>query len=240
MYILKLEQEQFEGPLELLLSLIEKRRLDVTRLSLAKIAEEYLAYLTTEREVPLENMASFVGVAAQLLLIKSKSLLPFLALDDAEEESIENLEQRLQEYKKFKDAALGLHVLLRKHQWRFGRQKNALQEKKFFYPPSNVDTETLRDNFASILGEIPVFEQLEEGTLEDVVTLEERILVLRETFKQQVETSFHEMISSAESRMDVIVSFLALLELVKQRVIHAEQKDLFVEIRLRKREGKSA
>lgn len=236
MYIFKLEQEQFEGPLDLLLSLIEKRKLDITRLSLAKIAEEYVTYLSQEGEVPLESMAGFLGVAAQLLLIKSKALLPFLVLKEEEEESIDDLESRLKEYKKFKDAALQLGVLFGKRRFSFGHNPIAIEVEKNFYPPSNVNVAELEKRFTSILGDIPILDPLEEETIEDVMTLEEKIVVLRETFEQRVNTSFHEVVSDPEDRMEVIVSFLAMLELVKQRVIHADQQDLFVEISLTKKQ----
>lgn len=236
MYILKLEHEQFEGPMELLLSLIEKRKLDVTRLSLANIAEEYVAYLAAERDVPLENLSDFLGVAAQLLLIKSKSLLPFLVLEEEEEESIEDLEHRLQEYKRFKDAALSLGGLFALRRWSFSRQVVA-PARRFFYPPSNVDAARIRERFSAVLGEIPTLDPLEERMIEETVTLEEKMIILREVFERRIRASFHEMVSDGSDRMDVIVSFLALLELIKQKVVHAEQEELFVEIRLTKKDA---
>lgn len=231
MYILRLEQERFEGPMELLLSLIEKRKLDVTRLSLASIAEEYLAHIAAERDVPLANLSSFLGVAAQLLLIKSKSLLPFLKLEQEEEASIEDLQHRLEEYRRFKDAALVLGGLFARKRRSHPRRNVSLPERIFF-PPSNVDPERLKERFSAILGEIPVADPLEERTIGETVTIEERMSVFREAFERRIEASFHELVADTGDRMEVIVSFLALLELVKQRVIRAEQEGLFVEIRM--------
>ncbi len=234
MYTIK--TEQFEGPLELLLSLIEKRRLDITRLSLSKITGEYLDYIAAGEGVSLEHMSSFLAVAAQLLLIKSKSLLPFLLLDEEEEEVVEDLEFRLREYKKFKDAALVIKMLYERPEQSHGRETVPAPRVPVFAPPKRVDTAALRQAFEAVLGSIPVFERLEEESLEEIVTLEEKILHLRDVFTRRTEGSFHEVVAEAENRMDVIVSFLALLELVKQRVLHADQSDLFVEIRVRRRE----
>ena len=233
--IYTIKTEQFEGPLELLLSLIEKRRLDITRMSLSRITEEYLDYIAAGEGVSLEHLSSFLTVAAQLLLIKSKSLLPFLVLEEEEEEAVEDLEFRLREYKKFKDAALQIKMLFERGERSYGREVVVAPRIPEFFPPRGVDGAALQRAFVGVLGSIPALERLDEESLEEIVTLEEKILNIREMFVRRAAGSFHEMVE-AGNRMDVIVSFLALLELVKQRVLHADQDELFVEIRLRRRE----
>lgn len=228
----RIQLPQFEGPLELLLALIEKQKLDVTRVSLAEVADQYLEYISREDNISLENLAWFLSIAARLILIKSKALLPLLQLDDDEEEAVEDLEYQLREYKKFKEAALRIKIRLGFPERSFARE-GYFGVQSVFYPPSNVTPELLRKHFLDVLGGIPIFEKLEEKVVEEVLTLEEKIMSLQETLRQRAVASFAEVVSAARDRVEVIVSFLAMLELVKQRMIHVEQEDLFCEIRLR-------
>ena len=110
MYNIKIEQ--FEGPLDLLLQLTEQEKLDITRVSLAQIADQYLQYISQAENITLQNLADFLSVASKLILIKSKALLPLLEFSPEEEEEIKDLEHQLAEYKKFKEAAGGLNLLL--------------------------------------------------------------------------------------------------------------------------------
>lgn len=224
---------QFEGPLELLLSLIEKQKLDVTRVSLAKITDQYLEYIASEERISLENLSWFLVIASRLILIKSKALLPTLSFDDEEEEEMANLEQQLKEYQKCKEAALKLRGMIDASRRMVAREAMPLLSQSFFYPPQGMAPSDIQAHFLKVLGEIPVFTKLEESMVEEVITLEEKIVSLQETLRRRVETSFSEIVSHAKDRVDVIVSFLAMLELVKQRMIRADQSDLFGEIRLK-------
>lgn len=228
----RIQLPQFEGPLELLLTLIEKQKLDITQVSLARVADQYLEYIGSEEKVSLENLSWFLAIAARLILIKSKALLPLLSFDEEEEEEMLDLEYQLREYKKFKDAALKLGAL-------FGLNRRMLEREGYlgvqsvFYPPTNVNADTLQAAFLRVLKDVPVMEVLEEKVVEEVMSLEEKIVSLQETLRQRAEASFAEVIAQAKDRVEVIVSFLAMLELVKQRMIHVDQGDLFTEIRLK-------
>lgn len=226
---------QFEGPLELLSALIEKQKLDVTRVSLAQVTDQYLEHISREDEISLENLSWFLVIASRLILIKSKALLPLLTFDDEEEEEIQDLEYQLREYKKFKEAALRLKGMFDSRQGMRSRE-GYFGVQSLFYPPQDVGPNDLKLYFLNVLSEIPVFEKLEEKMMEEVVTLEEKIVSLQEMLWRKVETSFAEIVANAKDRVDVIVSFLAMLELVKQRMVHAEQGGLFSEIRLRHKE----
>lgn len=226
---------QFEGPLELLLSLIEKQKLDVTRVSLAKITDQYLEYIADQETISLENLSWFLVIASRLILIKSKALLPTLVFDDEEEEEIEDLEHQLKEYKKFKEAALKMKGMLDARRGMYSREGQS-EVKSLFYPPQGVTPSDLREYFSKVLGEIPIFEQLEEKMVEEVMTLEEKIVSLQEMLRRKVETSFSEIVANAKDKVDVIVSFLAMLELVKQRMIRVEQQGgLFSEIKVQRK-----
>lgn len=224
--------EQFEGPLDLLLQLTQQDKLDITRVSLAKIADEYLEFVNKSENISLLNLSDFLSVAAKLILIKSKALLPLLEFTQEEEEEIKDLENQLVEYKKFKDIAKEIEVL-------FSQEKNSYSRESFFgqniffYPPENLTKDDLKKIFIKILGEIPVKEKLEEEMIKDVLTLEDRIQHLQNTLKKRVQTSFSQLISDAKDKVEIVVSFLAILELVKQKIINVEQDGLFSEIHLR-------
>ena len=219
---------QFEGPLELLLSLIEGRKLDITQVSLAEVADQYLERLAAEREnISLANLSEFLVIAARLILIKSKMLLPVLEFTDEEEESMEDLELRLVEYKRFKDAAGVMDGMFSSGRRSFSREK-FLGAPETFSPPRSLSSEVLKRHFMSVLGDIPVREEV----IEEVMSLEDRIVTLQASLRKRAEYGFRELIAVSENRMEVIVSFLAVLELVKQRYIIVRQGDAFGDIRI--------
>ncbi len=231
MYRIKLDQ--FEGPLDLLLTLIEEQKLDVTQLSLAKVADQYLEYLNKKENITLENLAEFLTIASRLILIKSKALLPALELSGEEEAEIKDLETQLALFKKFKEAARAVGKMYNSPRISFSRE-GFWGIRSFFYPPRNVNLFDLKKAFERILSEIPVIEKLEEEMVKEVITLEEKISHLQEILKKRIETTFSEITNGAKDKIDVIVSFLAMLELVKQKIISVEQKSLFNEIKLKK------
>lgn len=236
-YNIKLEQ--FEGPLDLLLQLTEQEKLDITRVSLAQISDQYLEFIANAKNITLAHLADFLSVASKLILIKSKALLPLLEFTEEEEEEIKDLEHQLAEYKKFKDASLKLGEIFNGPDALFSRE-GFLGVEKVFYPPENIVAEDLGKIFNKVLGEIPVAEKLEEESVKEVLTLEDKITHLQDTLRQRVEASFSEIISTARDKVEIVVSFLAMLELVKQRMIHVEQDGLFSEINLKHKENSSS
>ncbi len=232
MHNYKIKTEHFEGPLDLLLQLTEDQKLDITRVSLAKIADEYLEYIASAENITLEHLSDFLSVASRLILIKSKALLPTLELTEEEEEEISDLEHQLAEYKKFKEASKKIAEIFSGSQSAFSRE-GFLGQSVVFFPPENFGPENLAKTFSRILGEIPLIEKLEEEMVREVLTLEEKIEHLQSTLKERAETSFSELVKNAKDKIEIVVSFLAMLEMVKQRIIHVEQGDLFSEIRLK-------
>ena len=224
--------EQFEGPLELLLQLIEKEKLDVTRVSLASVADQYLAYIARQGEVPLSQLAQFLSVASRLILLKSRALLPLLEFTEEEEESIEGLEWQLREYRKFRDASVRLGLLFAKAE-RARPRESFLGAAVVFLPSRTVNADSLADSFRSVLGEIPLLEKLEEEEIRNVISLEEKMIELRSTLASRMETSFRQMTLDVADKIEIIVAFLAVLELVKQRFVRAEQGGSFQDIALR-------
>ncbi len=233
MYHIRLEQ--FEGPLPLLLSLIEKEKLDITRLALARVAEQYLEYIAGEREVPLPHLSQFLGIASRLILLKSSALLPTLTLAEDEEESIQDLEWRLREYRKFREASLVLERLFLLDTRSFHRESFA-NVSEIFSPPASLEVSSIREAFERALGNISTPNLFEEQVVEETVTIEEKMAFLEHRLTLSREVAFSEAVSKLTDRIEIVVSFLALLELVRRKTFTVEQHDPFGEIRFRRAE----
>lgn len=225
--------EQFEGPLELLLSLIEKEKLDITQVSLAQVADQYLEYLRQESYLPLASLSQFLSIAARLILLKSRALLPLLEFTEEEEESLVDLEWQLKEYRRYREASLQLGKLLAAHRIAYPRERSFHASTVVFFPPEQLGASDLQQAFLSVLGEIPLFEELEETELKRVVRLEEKMALFRETLSNRLEASFQSMIKTSQDRTEVIVSFLALLQLIKERFVSVDQHEDFGDITIR-------
>lgn len=224
--------EKFEGPLELLLELIEKEKLSITEFSLAHVTDEYLEHIRNNEGICLDHLSDFLSVAAKLILIKSRALLPMLKLSDEEEEEIKDLTYQLEEYKKFKEVSQKIGKLAKLGNICYS--KSGYQGiKAVFYPPENFNLFDFKKHFLNVLAEIPVIEVLQEEVVSEVMTLEDKISDLESIIRQKVETSFSELVSQATDKVEVIVSFLAMLEMVKQRIVDVKQEELFCEIRLK-------
>ena len=228
----KVKLPKFEGPLDLLLELIEGRRLDITEVSIAKVANDYLEYVRGEENISLESLADFVSIASKIILIKSRSILPTLEVTPEEEGEIKDLEEQLREYRKYKEASAQLGRL-------FGvkvmfSRDYLLGATAVFSPPKNVNIFDFKKRFLLIIDQIVLPEKIPEEAVRDIITLEEKIIELEESLKKKVELSFSQIQDKAKDKIEVIVSFLALLELVKQRLISVEQSKLFEEIKIRK------
>ncbi len=231
MHIVK--QEKFEGPLDLLLELISKEKLSISDISLAKIADEYVQYVKTLTDIDKEELAEFLVVASQLILIKSRMILPSLASTEEETESIEELERRLAEYKTLKEISKQVSNMFGKKQHMFAREFFAGMEA-IYYPPKKVTIGLLGKVFAEVLNAIPKIEKLVEEKIKRIISLEAKIKELQSLLTGKVSQAFSELVGKGKDKIETIVSFLAILELVKQKFISVEQEKQFGEIMLHK------
>lgn len=223
--------EGFEGPLDLLLSLIEGGQFDISRVSLASVTDQYLARVRSLNNVPPEHLADFLVVAATLLLLKSKRLFPDLALTEEEEEQVASLEEQLREYRRFREAAKSFVRL-----WNRGQSLHAraafLGVGATFYPPPAFDRAALREAMGLVLMNLPRLDLAAQEVIRRVLSIEERIRDIQARVRAHTAVSFQDVAKSGASKLDVIVSFLALLELVKQQLVTAEQTGEFRDILL--------
>ena len=229
----------FEGPLDTLLSLIERRKLFINDISLAQVADDYIAYVRGLENFPIADSAHFILIASTLVLIKSKSLLPQLILTEDEQSNIEDLEARLREYQKYK--ALAIHL-----RERFGIHTEYLRlpskEKIIvFTPDKNTSVAKIFETIKSVILQIPKKELVPKAIVQKVISLEEMIESLTKRITASMKMSFKDFSHSTssgqaghsrEERLNVIVSFLAMLELVKQGIIRVRQDRHFHDIEM--------
>ena len=225
--------EKFEGPLDLLLKLIEEQKLDITRLNIAKVADDYLEYIRGNESIDLENLAEFVSIASRIILIKSQSILPTIEITPDEEKEIVDLEERLKEYRLFRAASEKIGEMRGKKRFLFSRDY-LLGVSAIFSPPKSLNVFDLKKAFSAVVAGIILPEKLPEESVQRIITLEEKIDELKDSLQKRVETSFRELSGSAKDKIDVIVAFLAMLEMVKQRIIEVEQNSLFDDIKIAK------
>ncbi len=222
----------FEGPLDLLLTLIEKKKMHISDVSLAAITDDYIAYVNEKGGHSIADTADFILVAATLMLIKSLALLPGLSVTPEEQASIEDLENRLKTLERMR--ALSRHI-----EEQFGRHPLYAREAAtprpegiIFAPPRNgsLTAVALLEAVKKAVAVIPQKTKLAVARVHTIIRLEDVITNLMERVTRNIKMSFREF--AAGDRMNIIVSFLAVLELVKQGSLAASQSGHFGEIQL--------
>ncbi len=223
-------QEAFSGPLDLLLALIEKRKLLINDIALAEVTDDFLRYVEQHPEYPVAETANFILIGSTLLLIKSKSLLPILALTDEETVSIEELELRLKKLELFKRVALEVADQFNK-QPLFSRRPNKRRPVEFS-PDGSMTKENLEEAIRRVLNNLPdPTPRTPQVTVDRVISLEEMVTRLTERMNSALRSSFRDFASmQGEGKVNIVVSFLAMLELVKQGIIRVEQRAHFEDI----------
>ena len=228
----KIKTEVFEGPLDLLLSLVEKRKLFISDISLAAVTDEYINHINQLPEYSMDDRTQFILIASTLLLIKAKSLLPNLPLTEDEKGSIEDLELRLRELEIMRRQSLEIRKAFGANVLFF--QENSPERETFFNPGFDVKLTNISEAIARVLNSLPKAEvQLPKLKVQKVVSLEEMMDTLTNRIKSAIKMSFSDFSGKGKAeKVNVIVSFLALLELVKQGTLDAKQNGLFDEIEM--------
>jgi len=221
---------KFEGPLELLLELIEERKLDITEIALSEVTEQYLKHLELIKEKEdLAHITEFLEVAARLLLIKSRMILP--GTEEENEEEIEDLKAKLLEYKRYKEAAKSFEELLASPYRSFRPSSAPKLEVSEFLPPDNLAAETLVEAFRKVLAEIPEAQSIEEeGVQLEKISVEQKIAEPKATLKGKRRVGFMTLMRKAKTKYEAIVSFLAVLELIKAKFVTVSQAKIFEDI----------
>jgi len=216
----KIKTETFEGPIDLLLNLIEKRKLMINEISLAKVTDDFIAYLQSREVYSIKDTSEFLVVASTLLLIKSRSLIPSLNLTEEEKTDMRDLELKLKIYKKIKDLSTQIKNNFGKHILFF---PNTRKSEPVFSPDALMTKENISAAIFDVIKNLPKFEIKPQVKVAKVISLEEMITNLTDRVKSSL--------GKAE-KVNVIVSFLAMLELVKQGIIEVNQKEKFDDIHM--------
>lgn len=225
-----IKTEIFEGPLELLIELCEKRKLLINDISLATVTDDYIARVSEMQERSLPHTAQFVQLAATLLLIKSKSLLPVLELTTEEEATIDDLEERLRQYQVYRNAGIFLTS-------QFGI---ATLYGPLFTPPSTpvfvpdqwCSLTVLREAMTGVIDNLPKKEIKPKVQVKPTISIEEMMDSLKQRIEKHLRARFSDIKKEATEHKTVIVGFLAILELVKQGNILVKQNNRFDDIEL--------
>lgn len=219
----------YEGPFEVLLDLIEARKLLVNELALANITEDFIAHVRGQATFPVEETANFIQIAATLLLIKSKSLVPDLELTEEENADVEDLKRRLAAYEKVRMAARELSRLFGK---RILLKAGERPPEITFAPSRDLSVSALAEALSRMLAAREKVAELPEVRVKPLVTIEEMMDQLAKRVERALTLSFKEFAGGAKEKVEIIISFLALLELVKQGAVAAEQYDVHGDIRI--------
>ncbi len=235
------ELESFSGPLDLLYHLIEKNEIDIYDIPIAELTDQYIEFINREENKNMEGMSEFIVMAATLIEIKSRMLLPKTETEEPEEDPREALVQRLLEYKKYK----GITELF--------VEKSDEAAKLLYREPDIIIPELMKKD------ELTIEECLKGVTIEDLYkafrdvmirkekkidrirsgfnsvrhdnfTVDEKFIRLRDTLRVSPRVKFYEMFSDDSSKEEILVTFLALLELIRRNSIAVEQDDVFGEI----------
>lgn len=222
----------FEGPLDLLLHLIQKNELDITVISLARVADQFVEHMHRLQNVQPGVIADFLVIAAKLLVIKSRLLLPRPPIIEEEEEDPgQALARRLRDYKRFKDAAAGLQQL-------------EAQDRRCHVrvaPPPELETRidwgalSLDDLIVALrqlLAVTPADDIVESVVSRRKITVGEKMEWITRLLAEHSSVPFHRVVGRSASRLDIVVSLWAVLELIKRGRLQAKQSELFGDIQL--------
>ena len=227
--------KSFEGPLDLLLDLIEKRKLFISDIALAQVTDDFIAHIKQLETLPMGESAHFILVASTLLLIKSKSLLPEFNLTQEEQGDIRDLETRLKIYKRIKEASIHVNNM-------FGAEMIFEQSQtRLVVPVFTPDPEFTLNKALYVLKDLfnrlPKKENLPQVAVKKVISLEEMIGNLTERITSHLRMSFKDFTKEHKgNRVNVIVSFLAMLELVKEGILQVSQESNFGDIQMEPKE----
>ncbi|RJQ33323.1 hypothetical protein C4566_03745 [Candidatus Parcubacteria bacterium] len=225
--------EQFQGPLDLLLQLIEKNKLQITEISLAKVTDQYLEYINDSENLAAEEVADFLLIASKLIYLKSKYLLPDFVV---EEEDGVDLEKQLKIYRQYYEASKLINKMFVDKK-KISYRRTTIYKPDLsgeFVPPKNLTAEAMIRAFENVLSRIKRIVELPKVVMARAMSIREKINHIQEILKSSNNINFRDLIKEKNNRTEVIVSFLAMLELVKQKEIIVIQETIFGELHINK------
>ena len=219
----------FEGPLDLLLQLIEKRKLHISDISLSKVTDDYVQFLQYSGSIPKKDMAEFLAVASTLMVIKSEALIPGTTTSDPEEDSSEDLKRRIYLYQYLKTLAENLKPLFSRRRM-FSR---SLKKKMVisFNPTPEINQNNIHLAVKNLIETLPVIKTNPEVTIKKVLSLNEVMDTLMTRLQNSLSVKFSQKIPVDKvEKINIIMTFIGLLELVKNGLIKVSQNEHFSDI----------
>lgn len=223
----------YQGPLDLLLQLIERAELDITKLSLARVTDRYLAYIERLPELSAEEVSGFLVIAAKLIQIKSESLLPQApARDMGEEDPGEELARQLRLYRQFKHIAQSLNTFQKQNK-RTYTSLAPVPELEGKFQLTGIDKSDLVSAYIDVITRKPEDPaSLDTAIAPPKVTIRQKVKLVADQLRRFGRSSFQKIVGSHSTREEIGVTFLALLELIKLHFVEVSQESLFADIEI--------
>ncbi len=224
--------DNYEGPLDLLLDLIKKSKMDIMDIKLSLITDQYMLYLKSLEALDLEKATEFLTVAATLLEIKSKSVLPTEQVEFEEDDPERNLILQIQEYKLLKDASEKLQ--LKENVDRFYKQADEDVGRTKFVLPEFMQMQSLIDAFVEIMARVDKFEKAQEPKKieKDRFTVAEKVAAIKDAMLVTKQIKFEDLFEENQTKGELINIFLAVLELMKSQIISVKQRNIYGQIEI--------
>lgn len=236
----QIKSDQFNGPIRVLLDLIEERKMHVSEVALSTVAEDFLAFMNSQT-LSYAEVTSFIVVASTLVLIKARSLLPSMELSDEETQSIDELTERVRQYQVVQKYA---QLLVPQYLQNVSFERNWVDRNPVFAPDTQIKVGTLQGIMESIFAAFPILEKLPEKMVKTVVKIEEVIENLTKRIQNGLMYSSKDLVDryrnaatpaeKRQAKVFAVVSFIAILELVKKGIAKVLQNESFSDIELSK------
>ncbi|MGD2130251.1 MAG: ScpA family protein [Lysobacterales bacterium] len=215
--------EAFEGPLDLLLYLIRRQNLDILDIPITEITNQYMTYIAMLEELQFELAAEYLVMAAILAEIKSRMLLPRIQGEDEDEEDPRaELVRRLQEYERFKQAAEDLDDLPREGR-DYSVARAFVADRQVIQVPPDVDLKDMLDALRDVLGRAELFSH--HNIEMEPLSVRERMTAIIDALRRNPYMEFEQFFTAKEGRMGVVVTFIALMELTRERIVDIIQNE---------------
>ncbi len=232
--VFAVQTKVFEGPLTLLLEMIEKRKLHINEISLAQVTNDFLDFVGMLEHKDLEKLTEFISIASTLILIKSKSLLPHLDLADEEKTEVEDLELRLKLLQIFRGAAKDIKEIFG-NTILYSRLQTSKKPCVKFLPTDQITTIKMKWYADQLLQNLPKTDKKPQKRVSRTITLEEMMNKVINRVRQHMSISFKTLSGEHKEKKNVIIGFLAILELVKMGNVDANQSERFEDIMIESR-----
>jgi len=227
----EIKLEKFQGPLDLLLQLIEQEKMSITDVSLSKVTEQFLDHLDKMETDRSENLADFLVIATKLVYIKSKNILPYLY--PPEEDDGPGLADQLKLYKQYIEASKKINIFWQANKISYGRIEPPVKVEGFILP-HNAQATDLHASMTKLVKRLQPLRPLARMNMDKSISIKQKIENIRNLLINLKKFNFNEVVKDAGNKTDVIISFLALLELVKDKTVYIKQQGAFGEMTVEK------